>query len=441
MGYTYEDILKIVEEKNINFIRLQFTDINGNLKNIAINKNELEKALSNKCTLDGSSIDGFARIEESDMYLRPDLDTFELLPWRPTEDAVARMICDVYLPSGEPFLGDPRYILKNAIEEAEEMGYEFQVGPECEFFVFHRDEVGRPTIITHDEAGYFDLDPMDLGSNLRREVCLNLQEMGFDLEASHHEVANGQHEIDFKYDEALHTADNIMTFKMVVKAIAKNMNLAATFMPKPKAFQNGSGMHMNMSLFKDGVNVFYDREDPNGLSKICYSFIAGIMKHAKALTTICNSTVNSYKRLVLGYEAPVHIAWSCKNRSPLIRIPASRGNGTRIELRSPDPACNPYLAIACCLKAGLEGIKEGLIPPDSIDKNIYEMTEEECLKNNIDILPSNLKEALEELKKDDLIKGVLGEHALNCFIKIKENEWKDYTMSVSDWELKQYINK
>ena len=390
---------------------------------------------------DGSSIEGFARIEESDMYLRPDLDTFEILPWRPGVDSVARLICDVYDPEGNPFVGDPRHCLKNVLEEAEDMGYSFNVGPECEFFIFHVDDNGRPTTLTHDTSGYFDLGPADLGGNVRREICLALKKMGFELETSHHEVAHGQHEIDFRYDDALKTADNIMTFKLAVKSIAKKMATCAVFMPKPLEGENGSGMHTNMSLKKDGKNIFYDPKDPlkNGLSKEAYSFIAGLIEHIDAITAIANPIINSYKRLLPGYEAPVHIAWSCKNRSPLIRIPAARGSETRIELRSPDPSANPYLLLACCLAAGLDGIKKGLTPPDSVNYNLFNMTQEELEAQGIRSLPTNLKEALVALDKDELIKKTLGEHIYRNFRELKLREWAEYSENISRWEIDKYI--
>ncbi|HEX3029704.1 MAG TPA: type I glutamate--ammonia ligase, partial [Clostridia bacterium] len=349
-NYSKEDILRIVREQDVQFIRLQFTDIFGILKNVAITVDQLEKALDNKCMFDGSSIEGFVRIEESDMYLRPDPSTFVIFPWRPQTGKVARLICDVYNPDGTPFEGDPRYVLKRALEKATAMGYDtFNVGPECEFFLFLTDNDGNPTTITHDNGGYFDLGPVDLGENARRDMCLALEEMGFEIEASHHEVAPGQHEIDFKYGDALSTADNILTFKLVVKTIAQRHGLHATFMPKPIFGINGSGMHTNTSLFKQGKNVFYDEKDPLQLSREAYWFIGGLMKNMRSIAAVTNPIVNSYKRLVPGYEAPVYVAWSARNRSPLIRIPAARGASTRVELRCPDPSCNPYLAIAAIL--------------------------------------------------------------------------------------------
>ena len=373
--YTKEDIWRMIEEEDVEFIRLQFTDIFGTLKNVAVTTSQLERVLNNEIMFDGASIEGFARVEQSDMFLRPDLDTFAIFPWRPQQGKVARFLCDIYRPDGTPFAGDPRHVLKRTVQEAAEMGYQMDVGPECEFFLFHTDDEGNPTTITHEKAGYFDVGPLDLGENARRDMILTLEDMGFVVEASHHEDAPAQHEIDFHYDEALKTADDIMTFKLAVKTIAKRHGLYASFMPKPKTGVNGSGMHINMSLARDGVNVFYDGQDCNHLSKEGYWFIGGIMKHIAAITAITNPLVNSYKRLVPGYEAPVYIAWSMRNRSPLIRIPAQTGTTQRIELRSPDSATNPYLAIAVCLAAGLDGIRNQIEPPASVEGNIIAMSE------------------------------------------------------------------
>lgn len=439
--YTKEDIFQMVEEEDVEFIRLQFTDIFGTLKNVAITASQLEKALNNKCMFDGSSIEGFVRIEESDMYLYPDLDTFTIFPWRPQQGKVARIICDVYCADGTPFEGDPRYILKRQIGKAAEMGYMFNVGPECEFFLFHQDENGQPTTITHEKAGYFDLGPVDLGENARRDMVLTLEDMGFEIEASHHEVAPAQHEIDFKYDEAMNTADNIMTFKLAVKTIAKRHGLFASFMPKPKFGINGSGMHINMSLSKDGKNIFDDVNGELGLSKEAYYFIGGIIKHMKAITVIMNPLVNSYKRLVPGYEAPCYIAWSATNRSPLIRIPASRGQETRVELRNPDPAANPYLALAVCLAAGLDGIKKEIEPPAEVPENIYELDDDERESRGIESLPADLHDAIGELKKDAFIQEVLGQHITNKYIEAKEAEWMQYRTQVTGWEIEEYLYK
>ncbi|HHW47152.1 MAG TPA: type I glutamate--ammonia ligase [Clostridiaceae bacterium] len=441
-NYDKNDILRIVKEEDVKFIRLQFTDIFGTLKNVAITSGQLEKALEGKCMFDGSSIEGFVRIEESDMYLKPDPSTFVLFPWRPQTGKVARLICDVYNPDGTPFEGDPRYVLKRALKKAKDMGYDaFNVGPECEFFLFLPDAEGKCTTNTHDKGGYFDLGPIDLGENARREMCIVLEEMGFEIEASHHEVAPGQHEIDFRYSDALTTADNIMTFKMVVKTIAQRNGLFATFMPKPIYGINGSGMHTNMSLYKNGTNVFYDENGDLQLSKEAYWFIGGLMKHARSFAAITNPLVNSYKRLVPGYEAPVYIAWSARNRSPLIRIPAARGSSTRLELRCPDPTCNPYLEIAVVLAAGLDGIENQIMPPPPTDRNIFEMTKEERLKNGIETLPENLKQAMEEMEKSELMKSVLGNHIFGKYIEAKKREWDEYRTKISKWELDHYLTK
>ncbi len=439
--YTKEDIMELVQDEDVEFIRLQFTDMFGQMKNVAITVSQLGKALDNRCMFDGSSIEGFARIEEADMILYPDLDTLAIFPWRPQQGKVARLICDVKRPGGEPFEGDPRYVLKRAVREAAELGYTFEVGPECEFFLFHTDENGLPTTITHEKAGYFDLGPLDLGENARRDMVLTLEDMGFIVESSHHEIAPAQHEIDFQYDEALAAADNIMTFKLAVKTIAKRHGLHATFMPKPKFGVNGSGMHINMSLAKDGKNIFSDSADKNGLSREAYWFIGGIMKHMKGMTAITNPLVNSYKRLVPGYEAPVYIAWSATNRSPLIRIPSSRGEHTRIELRCPDPSANPYLALAVCLRAGLDGIVNHIDPPESVDCNIFDLTEEERKSRGIEAVPASLREAVSELEKDELIREVLGVHMADKYIRAKKEEWEKYTAQVTEWEISQYLNQ
>lgn len=437
--YTKEDIVKLVEEEDVEFIRLQFTDIFGNLKNIAVTSSQLKKALDNRCMFDGSSIEGFVGAEESDMCLYPDLSTLEIFPWRPQQGKVARMICDIHRPDGRPFEGDPRYVLKRAVNAAREMGYTFNVGPECEFFLFHTDENAMPTTITYEQAGYFDLGPLDFGENARRDMIMTLEEMGFEIEASHHESAPAQHEIDFKYDEALATADNIMTFKLAVKTIARRHGLHATFMPKPKHGVSGSGMHINMSLSKDGRNVFRDEKDENGLSKEAYWFIGGLMEHVRGMAAITNPLVNSYKRLVPGYEAPVYVAWSAKSRSPLIRIPASRGEGTRIELRSPDPAANPYLTLALCLMAGLDGIRRRIEPPAGVDSNLSDMTEAERCARGIQMLPGTLIEAVHELEQDAFVQEVLGRHVAEHYIAAKKAEWHRYRAQVTDWEINEYL--
>lgn len=439
--FTKEEILKMAKENDVRFIRLQFTDLFGTLKNVAITSSQLEKALNNQCMFDGSSIEGFVRIEESDMYLYPDYDSFTIFPWRPQQNKVARLICDIYRPNQQPFEGDPRYILKKSLQEAAEMGYSFHVGPECEFFLFHSDPDGKPTTQTSDHGGYFDLGTMDMGENVRRDITLVLEDMGFEIEASHHEVAYGQHEIDFRYDEALRTADKIETFKLVVKTMAKHHGLHATFMPKPIFGINGSGMHVNMSLVKDGKNAFADPSDPEGLSKDAYQFMAGVLAHIRGIVAITNPLVNSYKRLVPGYEAPVYIAWSAKNRSPLIRIPGARGNSTRIELRCPDPSCNPYLALAVILRAGLSGIKNGLTPPAPVNANIFHMTEEERAAAGIESLPGGLKRAVEAMQKDGLVRETLGEHIYEKYVEAKNKEWDSYRVKVHQWELDHYLAK
>ena len=437
--YTKKDILELVDEEDVEFIRLQFTDLFGTMKNLAITSSHLKKALDNKVIFDGSSIDGFVSVDESDMYLYPDYGTLALFPWRPQQGKVARLICDVYETNGNCYDGDPRYILKKVISEASAMGYTFNVGPECEFFLYHTDDEGMPTTMTHEQAGYFDMSPLDLGENARRDMVLTLEEMGFEVEASHHENAPAQHEIDFRYSEALETADNIMTFKLAVKTIAKRHGLHATFMPKPKNGVDGSGMHINMSLSKNGVNVFQDAHDKNGLSREAYYFLGGLMKHIKAMTVILNPIVNSYKRLVPGYEAPAYIAWSSKNRTPLVRIPATRGEDARIELRSPDPSCNPYLALAVCLAAGMDGIRNQILPPESCDKNLNGMSPEEVHKLGIEALPRNLEEAVKEFEKDPLMKEVLGEEVCGKYVKAKMAEWETYNRQVSDWEVDNYL--
>ncbi|OGQ96549.1 MAG: type I glutamate--ammonia ligase [Deltaproteobacteria bacterium RIFOXYD12_FULL_57_12] len=438
---TREDILKIVDQENIHFFRLQFVDINGHMKNIAIPRSQVEKALDGKMMFDGSSIDGFARIQESDMYLVPDYNTFVVLPWRNKQGvAAARIICDVHKADGSPFIGCPRVNLKRVLAEAKKLGYTMHVGTECEFFLFLRDECGNPTTNTQDTAGYFSVDPDDLGIECRREIIETLEKMGFEIEASHHEVAAGQHEVNFKYADALTCADNTVTFKYVVKTIAKKYGLHATFMPKPVFGINGSGMHTNQSLFRlDGSNAFFEPKGKLQLGEIAYQYIAGIMKNARGFAAVTNPLVNSYKRLVPGYEAPVYVAWSASNRSALIRIPASRGMGTRIEVRCPDPTCNPYLAFAMMLNAGLEGIKNKMTPPPSTDVNIYRMTAVEKKKSKISSMPSSLLEALAEFKKNPLAGETLGPHIYEKYVLGKEAEWDHYRISVTDWELNEYL--
>ena len=440
MSYTKEDVLRIVEEEEIEFIRMQFVDIFGQLKNVAITASQTGKALNNQIMFDGSSIEGFTRVNESDQYLFPDRSSFAIFPWRPAQGRVARLICDVYDTDGTPFVGDPRGVLRRVVRKARDMGFDaFNIGPELEFFLFETDEEGRATTRTGDQAGYFDLGPLDQGESTRREICRMLEEMGYEIEASHHESAAGQHEIDFKYVDAMDAADKIMTFKLAVKTIAQKNGLHATFMPKPIFGVAGSGMHTNMSLFRDGKNVFYDPNDERGLSREAYSFIAGLLRHVPGMAAITNPLVNSYKRLVPGYEAPCYLAWSASNRSALIRIPASRGQSTRVELRSPDPACNPYLAFAVCLAAGLDGIEKGLTPPAEITKNIYAMDEATRKAHGITSLPSSLEEAIRLMEADTLVLNTLGEHVAHNYIEGKKKEWDEYRTRVSSWEREKYI--
>ena len=441
--YKKEDIFRMVEEEDVEFIRLQFTDMFGMLKNVAITAGQLEKALNNPCVFDGSAIEGFVREEETDMYLHPDLDTITIFPWRPQQGKVARLVCDVYGPDGTPFEGDPRYILKKVLKEAEELGFYFNVGPECEFFLFHTDEEGRPTTKTHEMAGYFDVAPIELAENVRRDIVLSLEEMGFEIESSHHEIAPAQHEVDFQYEKGLKAADNILTFKMAVKSIAKQHGLHATFMPKPKAGVNGSGMHINMSLEdKLGKNLFADTDDKLGLSRLAYEFMAGILAHIKSMCLLTNPIVNSYKRLIPGYDAPVYIAWSrATNRGQIVRIPSSRGASTRLELRSPDSAMNPYLALAACLAAGLDGIKNHIELPEPVVQNIYAMDEETIKERGIDHLPETLGEAIDEFEEDVFLRNVLGDHIFYKYLEAKKEEWNVFRSQVTDWEIGEYLYK
>ncbi|MEB2278423.1 type I glutamate--ammonia ligase [Lysinibacillus xylanilyticus] len=438
--YTKEDIKRLIEEKNVSFIRLQFTDILGTIKNVEIPVSQLDKALENKMMFDGSSIEGFVRIEESDMYLYPDLDTFVVFPWTSEKGKVARFICDVFTAKGEPFAGDPRNNLKRILKKMEDMGFtSFNLGPEPEFFLFKLDAKGEPTLEVNDHGGYFDLAPTDLGENCRRDIVLELEEMGFEIEASHHEVAPGQHEIDFKYADAITACDNIQTFKLVVKTIARKHGLHATFMPKPLFGEAGSGMHFNVSLFKGKENAFYDESTELGLSDTAMQFMAGVLAHVQGFTAVTNPTVNSYKRLVPGYEAPCYVAWSAQNRSPLIRIPSARGLSTRVEVRSVDPSANPYLAMAVILEAGLEGIRRSLTPPAAINRNIYVMSDEERKANGIANLPAALDDALVLLAQDEVAQAALGEHIYANFKEAKEIEFDMYRTTVHQWERDQYL--
>ena len=440
---TRDEIMRIIKEKNVNFFRLQFVDIFGFLKNIALPLSQIEKALDGKIMFDGSSIEGFVRINESDMYLKPDYATFVVMPWREKDGSnAARIICDVYKPDGAPFVGCPRNTLKRVLADARKMGYTMNVGTECEFFLFKRDANGRPTTVTDDVTGYFDVEPDDAGIDCRRKIIQTLEAMGFEIEASHHEVAEGQHEINFKYADALTAADNTVTFKWVVRSIAAEFGLHATFMPKPVFGINGSGMHTNQSLFNlDGTNAFFDEKDSLQLSTVAYKYIAGIMKNARGFSAVTNPLVNSYKRLVAGYEAPVYIAWSASNRSALIRIPASRGMGTRTEVRCPDPTCNPYLAFALMLNSGLDGIKSDLPVPAPTNVDIFEMTAEEKVAAGIPSLPANLYEAVQELRANPIARGALGEHILEKYIEGKEQEWDKFRIAVTNWEHENYLSR
>lgn len=432
-----EKIFEIIGKEEIKFIRLQVSDINGMLKNVEIPADELEESLTKGTMFDGSSIEGMARIDESDMFLRPDLSTFCILPW--SEDKEARIICDVYTSEGKPFEGDPRNVLKKVVKELQDYGFKGYAGPEPEFFLMPLDEKHRPVPELIDDGGYFDLLPIDRGEKTRKQIVEVLENMNINIEASHHEVAPSQHEIDFTYDELIKTADNIQTFKLVVKTMALINGLHATFMPKPFYGINGSGMHCHMSIFKNNENIFFNERSEYKIDNTMKYFIGGIFKHIKAITAIANPTINSYKRLVPGYEAPVNVAWSVSNRSALIRVPSPRGKGTRMELRSPDPTANPYLLLAVCFASGLEGIKNEILPPEPIFDNIYKMNEKDKKENNIYCLASTLKESVEDLKNDDFIKDVLGEHIFNSFIKNKEKEYLEYMKAVTDWEINKYL--
>ena len=435
-----DDIKQIIKERNVRFIKLQFVDINGQVKNISIPASHIDKILANEIMLDGSSIKGFRSIETSDMFFYPDKNTFEILPWRDMEGyESARIICDIYNADGTPFEGCPRCNLKRLMNEAKKLGFTMNMGPEAEFFLFSKDENGDITTSTMDNAGYYDVGPEDLGEDVRSDIVNTLQEMNFDIEASHHEVADGQHEVDFKYADILTTADNVATFKVVVKAIAALHDLHATFMPKPIYGINGSGMHCNISLFKDGKNAFYDENAEYQLSDTAKYAIGGLLKHVKSITAILNPTVNSYKRLVPGYEAPVYLAWSLANRSALFRVPAKRGVATRVELRSPDPACNPYLAFATILEACLDGIRNKIEPPAPVESNIYKLTNKERKRQKIDSLPGTLIEAVDLMNKSLVANAALGQHIMNEFILAKEKEWDDYRTCVTQWEIDKYL--
>ncbi|MDP2215962.1 MAG: glutamine synthetase family protein [Methanolobus sp.] len=434
-----DDVIKAIETHNVKFIRLQFTDIQGTVKDVEIPITQIEKALTSGISFDGSSIEGMVRIDESDMVLKPDTKTFAILPWGRDKGVVARMICDVHLPDGRPFEADPRFVLRKVMKEAEEMGFQLNVGPELEFFLFAK-ENGKATTIPNDYGRYFEFAPTDLAEDIRREIVLTLTDLDFDIEASHHECACGQHEIDFKYDDALTTADNVVTFKYVTRTIAKIHGIHATFMPKPKANESGSGMHVNLSLSKDGKNAFYDPEKDMQISDIARYFIAGVMDHIKAISCIANPLVNSYKRIVPGYEAPVYITWSGANRSSLIRIPTPRGNSTRTELRSPDPSCNPYLTFAAILAAGLDGIRNKKMPAKIVDYNIFDLTKEQLKERDIETLPGTLSESADYLEKDAFLREKLGVHVHDNILRLARAEWDAYRIQVHEWEIERYLN-
>ena len=422
LNYTKEDIFRIVEEEDVEFIRLQFTDIFGNLKNVAITVSQLEKALNNKISFDPTAIEGYSDEGEEELFLHPDFSTFAIFPWRPQRGKVARMICDVYRQDGTPYEGDSRYILKQVVKEAKDLGYTFEVGPACEFFLFQADENGLPTTVTYEQAGYFDLGPIDFGENARRDMVISLENMGFQVEASHHESAPAQHEIDFKADEAIATADNILTFKLAVKSIARTHGLHATFMPKPKQGVDGSGMRINMKVYKDGKNIFYAPEGKDGLSEDAYHFVAGLMKHVRGMAAITNPIVNSYKRLVPGFDAPTEISYDRKNRRGMVNIPGTRDENVRISLRSPDPTANPYLTIALCLRAGLQGIGE---KAEISDKK--------------ETMPDNLFEAIRAMESDDMIESVLGTEVFHRYSALKKAEWNRYREQITNWEINEYL--
>lgn len=440
--FTREEVKELIKEYNIKFIKLQFVDLNGQVKNISLPSEQIDKALDNEIMLDGSSIKGFRSIETSDMFFHPDINSFQILPWRETNGIhSARLICDIYNADGTPFEGCPRCNLKRVMKAAEKMGFSMNIGPEAEFFLFAKDKDGNVTTKTQDHAGYYDVGPEDLGEDVRSDIVLTLQEMGFDIEASHHEGADGQHEIDFRYTDILTAADNVTTFRIAVKAVAAKHNLHATFMPKPIYGINGSGMHCNISLFEGNKNAFYDENAEYQLSDIAKYSIGGMLKHVKSITAITNPVVNSYKRLVPGYEAPVYLAWSLANRSALLRVPAKRGVSTRVELRSPDPACNPYLAFAAILESCLDGIRNKIDPPAPVESNIYKLSTKERKKQRIESLPGSLAEALEYLDKSLVAQAALGEHIHKEFMTAKKKEWDSFRTYVSQWELDRYLER
>ena len=430
-NYTREEILQMVEEEDVEFIRLQFTDMFGAIKNIAVTARELPRALNNQCVIDGEQIAGTSGLKDADLYLRPVLDTFAILPWRPQQGKVARMICDLYFPDGTPYKNSPRYILENVAGKAQDEGYTCYIDPECEFFLFHTDDNGNPTTVTHEQAGYLDISPLDLGENARRDMVLTLEDMGMEVESSHHEAAPAQHEIDFRYGEIRKIADCITTFKMAVRIVAKRHGLHATFMPKPKAEANGSGMHIQFSLIQNGENVFECADRPGELSEEAYYFIGGLLAHSKEMALITNPLVNSYKRLVPGYDAPTELTWTENNQNSLVRIPVTRGEGIRVELRSPDASANPYVVLAVCLAAGLDGIKNKITPTKSSNLAAQDQQAEH--------LPETLKEAIDYFESSSWVKEVLGEEFCRQYVAAKKNEWLRYTRQVTDWEIAEYL--
>ena len=430
-NYTREEILQMVEEEDVEFIRLQFTDMFGAIKNIAVTARELPRALNNQCIINAEQIAGMDPEKGSDLYLRPILDTFAILPWRPQQGKVARMICDLYCPDGTPYKNSSRYILERVAKEAEQEGYTCYIDPECEFFLFHTDDNGMPTTVTHEKAGYLDMSPLDLGENARRDMVLTLEDMGMEVESSHHEAAPAQHEIDFRYGEIRKTADCITTFKMAVRIVAKRHGLHATFMPKPKTEANGSGMHIQFSLIKNGENVFECADRPGELSEDAYYFIGGLLAHSKEMALITNPLVNSYKRLVPGYDAPTELTWTENNQNSLVRIPVTRGEGIRVELRSPDASANPYVVLAVCLAAGLDGIKNKITPTKSSNLAAQDQQAEH--------LPETLKEAIDYFESSSWVKEVLGEEFCRQYVSAKKNEWLRYTRQVTDWEIAEYL--
>jgi glutamine synthetase len=440
-GAGTSDVLALTRRFGVDFLRLQFTDILGINKNVEVPRSQFEKALRGEIMFDGSSIEGFVRIEESDMLLKPDLDTFRILPYDDEGGRVARLLCDIFTPDEEPFAGCPRTTLKRQVERAKKLGYSMMAGCEAEFFLFEKAPDGSPATTTHDAGSYFDLGPLDKGEEIRRVIVELLSEMGFEVEAAHHEVADGQHEIDLKYADALTTADNLTTFKFVVRNVANRFGFVASFMPKPVEGVNGSGMHTHQSLFRGKENAFHDPKGPHRLSKVALSYIEGLLQHARGFCAVTNPLINSYKRLVPGSEAPVNVAWSMRNRSPLVRIPERRGLGTRCELRMPDPACNPYLALTVQLAAGLDGVERKLQARDPVSRNIFTMSFRDRRKYRIDELPRDLHAALEMFEKDAVVKAALGEHLTQRFLEAKRNEVTEYNRQVSRWEIEKYLGR